>query len=193
MDSFLDTIRHWFCGLDPREEEKGLLVEKKQTPTCSTRTRTPDEIATNVIALLRDAEKNDRLLKVKLDDIVGIQSGSWALCVAKAIFSKLVDLLLSNDANKMGNAINDALQKVEDIAKEVYDFARDHPVAVEVFCMILAIGILWFMLPWVLEVLGFAAEGPVAESFAAWWEATYAGYIPKGSIFSYLQKLAMKA
>ncbi|KAJ4419063.1 hypothetical protein N0V82_005186 [Gnomoniopsis sp. IMI 355080] len=124
--------------------------------------RRDDEAAADVIALLRGAEKNDRRLKSKLNEIVGIESGSWALSVAKAIFSKLVELLLTNDTGKMGNAINDALQKVDEVARAIYDFLRDHPLAVEVFCMILAIGILWFMLPWVLEVLGFAAEGPVA-------------------------------
>lgn len=162
MNSLLDEIRSCICGFNSADEENGPLVEKKHVSAYTTSNRTPDEIATDVVALLRHAEKNDRRLKVELEDIVGIKSGSWALCVAKAIFSKLVELLLTNDTGKMGNAINDALQKVDEIAKTIYNFPRDHPVAVEVFCMVLAIGVLWFMLPWVLEVLGFAAEGPVA-------------------------------
>jgi hypothetical protein len=32
---------------------------------------------------------------------------------------------------------------------------------------------------------------PAAGSFAAWWESTYAGYIPAGSLFSFLQRLGM--
>lgn len=31
-----------------------------------------------------------------------------------------------------------------------------------------------------------------AGSFAAEWQSTYAGFVPKGSLFSFLQRLGMK-
>ena len=53
-------------------------------------------------------------------------------------------------------------------------------------------------LPWVVEVLGFSELGPVegwspkcVGSFAAWWQSTYAGYVPAGSLFSFFQRLGM--
>jgi hypothetical protein len=30
------------------------------------------------------------------------------------------------------------------------------------------------------------------ESFAAWWQSRYAGYVPKNSWFSFFQRLGMK-
>lgn len=163
MASLVDAICACLCGIGDTAEEHGPLLEKSHLSTFTTRTRTPDEVAADIVDLLRNAEKNNCQLKRDLDGIVSTTSGGWTLCVAKGIFNKLAKLLLSNDnCEKMGTAINDALMKVEEIAQVTFDFARDHPVAVEVFCTILAIGVLWLMLPWVLEVLGFAAEGPVA-------------------------------
>jgi hypothetical protein len=63
--------------------------------------------------------------------------------------------------------------------------------------------------PWVIEALGFAELGPLegmsrlqcclvsakltyaAGSFASWWQSTYGGLVPKGSLFSFFQRLGM--
>lgn len=189
-------------------------VKEKHSPlSTTTRARTPDEIATDIVIILHTAEKNGDQLKRDLDGTISTTAGGWTEGICKAVLSKLVDLISSEDRAKLGPAMEEALKKAEEVADSIFDFARDHPEAVAIFVTILAIGVLWFMAPWVLEVLGFAAEGPVegeshcwthrqhmitslinqsTDSFAAWWESTYAGYIPKGSLFSYFQRLAMK-
>lgn len=59
-------------------------------------------------------------------------------------------------------------------------------------CTVIALGVLAIVAPWILEALGFAELGPVEGSFAALWQARYAGYVPKGSLFSFFQRLGMK-
>lgn len=49
-----------------------------------------------------------------------------------------------------------------------------------------------FILFTALEILGFGELGPIEGSFAAGWQSRYAGYVPKGSLFSYFQRLGMK-
>ena len=84
-----------------------------------------------------------------------------------------------------------ALDKVERVAAElVYDaagFAQEHPA----YTTFIALGILALIAPWVLEVLGFAMEGIVEDSWAALWQSKYAGFVPKRSLFSFFQRLGM--
>ncbi|EXJ55687.1 hypothetical protein A1O7_08616 [Cladophialophora yegresii CBS 114405] len=81
--------------------------------------------------------------------------------------------------------LKDAFVKAVDAAA---GFARDHPV----WTTLIAVGILAVLLPWAVEALGFGVEGPAARTFAAWWQSRYAGYVPKGSLFSFFQRLGMK-
>jgi hypothetical protein len=85
----------------------------------------------------------------------------------------------------MGQAMKEAFEKA---ISEAVGFAREHPA----YCTLIALGILVALgLPWAIEALGFAELGPLEGSFAAWWQARYAGYVPKGSLFSFLQRLGM--
>jgi hypothetical protein len=77
-----------------------------------------------------------------------------------------------------------------------------------VITTLIALGILAVMVPWVMAYLGFAEEGILegelvtcfqgrfantfAASWAARWQSTYRGFVPKGSLFSYLQSLGTK-
>jgi hypothetical protein len=36
------------------------------------------------------------------------------------------------------------------------------------------------------------ADKYTTDTFAAWWMSRYGGYVPKGSLYSFLQRLAMK-
>ncbi len=47
-------------------------------------------------------------------------------------------------------------------------------------------------MPWALEILGFDEPGPLKDRLAAAWQRTDADYVPKGSLFSYFQRLGMK-
>lgn len=91
-------------------------------------------------------------------------------------------------------------------------------IVLEIILSLIAFGILVRMAKWVVRILGFADLGPVAGtsswlsgvvslvwhrlchaantlcfqgSFAARWEARYAGYIPKGSWFAFCQRMGM--
>ncbi|KAK7747353.1 hypothetical protein SLS53_001606 [Cytospora paraplurivora] len=190
MAGILTTILE--CLFGAADDRVTYMTEKHLLLSTTTRARTPDEIAIDIVTILHTAEKNGDQLRRDLDDTISTTAGGWTEGICKATLSKLVDLISSENRAKLGPAMEEALEKAEEVADSIFDFARDHPEAVAIFVTILAIGVLWFMAPWVLEVLGFAAEGPIEGSFAAWWESTYAGYIPKGSLFSFFQRLAMK-
>lgn len=122
--------------------------------------------------------------------------------LAEWIFLKLDDALRRGVT--LGKAVKAAAEKA---AEAAVGFAKEHPV----YFTIIALGILVLIAPWVLEVLGFAELGPIEGrsfpaksyrtnqdlansapgSFAAIWQARYAGYVPKGSLFSYFQRLGM--
>lgn len=84
--------------------------------------------------------------------------------------------------------MKDTYDKVREVAEE---FVKEHPVLVEVLVIVVAIGILAVLVPWAVEALGFGELGPVAGSFAAWWQSTFPD-VEAGSLFSYLQRLGMK-
>lgn len=159
MASLLENILT--CLFGEADDHVGHVMEKQSLLTNSTQSGTPDEIATDVLNILRTAEKNGHQLERDLHDAVRATAGGWTEGIAKAVLNKLVDLLSLESREKLGPAIREALERAEEVADGIFDFAHDHPVAVAVFCTILAIGVLWFMAPWVLEVLGFAAEGPI--------------------------------
>ncbi|KAF2447310.1 hypothetical protein P171DRAFT_339878, partial [Karstenula rhodostoma CBS 690.94] len=151
---------------------------------------TASETADRVVHALVHTEKRGTHLKRTLDTIVS--ASSWTENLAEWVLAKL-----------------------ETPAKEAYDqacsaalaipaFVKDHPVSTTD----LALGVLVVLAPWVLEVLGFAELGPVSipvphdtrfvrmaeqtlSSFAAAWQARYAGYVAEGSLFSFLLRLGM--
>lgn len=161
MASLLECILACLFGDADDQMHISCVTEKQAIPTTTTTSGNTDEIASDVVNMLRAAEKNGHQLERDLNDTVGAAAGGWTEGIARAVLDKLVGLLSSESREKLGPAIREALKRVEEVAGGIFDFAHDHPVAVAVFCTILAIGVLWFMAPWVLDVLGFAAEGPV--------------------------------
>lgn len=160
-------------------------------------TSTENATAADVLTALFNAEKGGQDLKKTLQDIVGERG--WTENIAKAILGGLENAL--NNGVQMGQAMREAFNKA---VSEATGFARDHPI----FCTLIALGILVILMPWVLEALGFAELGPVegemaplrslinayptsSGSFAAWWQSTYAGYVPRKSLFSFFQRMGM--
>lgn len=146
--------------------------------------------AANIIDILRSAEKVGPSLQHRLKSAIGPRN--WTEGIARAVLNGVIDLV-QEGREKMGTAMAEALKRVEEEAVQAFQFAADHPKEVIAgLVIIIAVGILVVMMaPWIVEALGFAELGPVEGSFAAWWESLYAGYIPKGSLFSYLQRLGM--
>ena len=56
--------------------------------------------------------------------------------------------------------------------------------------IILAAAVNPLTIPYILWYLGFSPMGPVAGSFAAWWQSQY-GSVAAGSLFAILQAWAM--
>lgn len=161
------------------------------------------DTAISILSVLYNAEKPGQCLERAVNDLVG--SYGWTESLAEAILNQLQHAL--KQAIPMGQAMKDAFDKSMDAA---IGFAHDHPV----FCTLIALGILVLLAPWVIEVLGFGELGPIEGTssrrrvvnshvgpntcvvwylgtFAALWQARYAGYVPKGSLFAFLQRLGM--
>ncbi|KAJ9602931.1 hypothetical protein H2200_012711 [Cladophialophora chaetospira] len=136
--------------------------------------------ANEIVEAMQDAEKTGEELRMKVTDVVKVNN--WTESLAKAVLARLDDTI------KKGVALKGPLKEAYDKAvAAAVGFARDHPV----WTTLIALGMLAILLPWVLEALGFGEAGPVAGRFAAWWMRRYAGYVSKGSLYSFLQRLGM--
>ncbi|KAF9880648.1 hypothetical protein CkaCkLH20_01690 [Colletotrichum karsti] len=145
--------------------------------------RSSEDAASEFVDILRTAEKGGKDLERRLKNVV--TANSWTESFAKLILSGVEGLVQHRDT--IGQVVKEAMDKSADLAQEIFGFAKEHPV----FVTIIAIGILVLIAPWVLEALGFGELGPIAETFASWWQARYAGFVPKGSLFSFFQRLGM--
>jgi hypothetical protein len=165
------------------------------------------QAAQSFVNTLFAAEKNGPELHQALNDI--IQTASLKQYFARVVFETLQKAI--ETARPMGLALGETYKKVCHEIDGIEGFVKDHPI----MCAVIAIGILVVLAPWVIEALGFV-EGGILEgewtssgqsmscdefdtmltletgSFAASWQSRYAGFVPKGSLFSLLQRLGMK-
>ncbi|KAE8853492.1 hypothetical protein HRS9122_00484 [Pyrenophora teres f. teres] len=158
-------------------EEKAALLD---TPNL----RSAAEVADDVVASILCTSITGPALQMKLDSTVGTYG--WSENVAKWVLDKLSQALQATH-EKLGPAVRDAYNKALEAANKTEGFVIEHPI----MCTVIALGVLAIIAPWVLEALGFGELGPVAGTFAAWWQRTYAGLVPKGSLFSFFQRLGM--
>lgn len=118
----------------------------------------PDEktqaLAADLLSILMKAEKNDEHLADKLENAV--QATGWYSSLAEVILNRLQQELEAK--GPMGQAAREAYEKSLAEAKE---FARKHPIAVNVLIALIALGILAIMMPWAIEALGFSELGPI--------------------------------
>ncbi|KAI8627393.1 hypothetical protein F5Y19DRAFT_442992 [Xylariaceae sp. FL1651] len=157
-------------------------------PLCTPPNREPEIIVADIISILRSAEKHGVALTQQLDGAVGTEG--WTEWIAEKVLAG-IEAALKEGREKMGPAMAEAYDRASEAADNVFQFAKDHPVATAGLLTIIAVGLLVILAPMVVEALGFAELGPVEGSFAAWWQSTYAGYVPAGSLFSFLQRLGM--
>lgn len=148
-------------------------------------TRPETQIANNVVATLLTTSVTGQALRMHLDSLVGAYG--WRQNLAQYILDNLAQALQASH-EKLGATIHAAYLRAWEAAQSVEGFVVEHPV----MCTVIALGVLAIVAPWILEALGFAELGPVEGSFAALWQARYAGYVPKGSLFSFFQRLGMK-
>ncbi|KAJ5206144.1 hypothetical protein N7491_003237 [Penicillium cf. griseofulvum] len=144
------------------------------------RPRSPESIASAIVTKILNADTPYSLHKEVNEEL---STKGWSDAIAQAILRGLVNAIKTG-AN-MARAASDAAAQSKNAA---VDFAADHPV----YATLIAMGILALLTPLALEMLGFGESGPIAGSFAAVWQRTYAGYVPKNALFGYFQRLGMK-
>ncbi|KAF3935244.1 hypothetical protein ABW19_dt0202342 [Dactylella cylindrospora] len=74
-----------------------------------------------------------------------------------------------------------------DIVDKIKDLCAKHPDLCK-FILLTTAGAI--TIPLLLQIAGFSSLGPVAGSFAAWWQSQI-GDVAAGSLFAYLQSLGM--
>ncbi|KAB8071493.1 hypothetical protein BDV29DRAFT_159436 [Aspergillus leporis] len=134
-------------------------------------------LASEVVTIILTADSS-YTIKKRVEEAVSAES--WTESLAEAILRGLENAIAAGA--QMAEASSNAVSRAR---TEAFEFAQDHPI----FVTILALGVLVILTPWVIEILGFGELGPIEGSFAAAWQRTYAGYVPKRSLFSYLQRL----
>ncbi|KAF7118730.1 hypothetical protein CNMCM5793_008350 [Aspergillus hiratsukae] len=149
-------------------------------PAAPTDSRDPTLIASDILTILLTAD-TPYILHKQLNEQISTES--WSEAIATALLHGLENAIKTGA--QMAKAASDALAQARDAA---IGFAKENPV----YVTLIALGLLAILMPWALETLGFGELGPIEGSFAATWQRTYAGYVPKGSLFSYFQRLGMK-
>jgi hypothetical protein len=142
--------------------------------------RSLESIASDIVTKILTADSIDALHKELSDQI---STTSWKEALAKATLKSLENAIKTGA--KMAKAAADAVAQAK---KAAIGFATEHPV----YATLIALGVLAVLTPWILEVLGFGELGPIEASFAARWQSLYRGYVPKGALFGYFQRLGMK-
>jgi hypothetical protein len=111
------------------------------------------KVAADIIEILYTAEKNGAELKQKLHET--LHAENWTESLAEAILNALEAAV--REGRAMSPALKEAYDKACKAADAVGGFAKEHPV----FCTVIVLGILVLLMPWAIEAIGFAAEGPV--------------------------------
>ncbi|ODM23787.1 hypothetical protein SI65_01376 [Aspergillus cristatus] len=145
-------------------------------------TTTDHHIASNIVTAILTSPTTIDLHKT-VNEQVTTTGWGWTDSLVQAILQGLTAAVSAGAA--LARPAADALKKAKDAA---VGFAKEHPV----YTTLIALGILFVLLPWVLEVLGFGEVGVTPGSWAARWQSTYEGYVPKGALFGYFQRLGAK-
>ncbi|KAF5671162.1 lincomycin-condensing protein [Fusarium denticulatum] len=146
-----------------------------------------DDAASQFVTILQTHTGTQAQLHHRLKQVVS--TTSWTSALAEAIEHKIENLV--KDGAELAKPMAEAVKRATNTA---WDFAKEHPVYAGLIAAgtIIAIGVLVeFELVWVLRALGFDEIGPRVGSFAARWMSSLEK-VPKGSIYSYLQRLGMK-
>ncbi|KAL7808613.1 hypothetical protein V8C26DRAFT_413150 [Trichoderma gracile] len=193
MDFFCCLCDDDFAPPPSIQRTNGVIIEKPPLQSLPVH-QSVEDTAQKIIDILLRAEKSGTVLSAQIDDAVS--ATGWSEWLAQNVLKKLEGVLRSG-RDKMGPAMAEAYDQACEAAEitfsDLFEYVKEHPleIAATVLLSLFAFGVLVRLMPLVLELLGFAELGPTAGSFASWWESTYAGYIPKGSLFSFFQRLGM--
>ncbi|KAH6615936.1 hypothetical protein B0J18DRAFT_484731 [Chaetomium sp. MPI-SDFR-AT-0129] len=134
-----------------------------------------------------------------IEDSTPIRAEDWTSYLAERVLRALEETIkhVAEEQETWGEALRDAyayaVQAVQAELSALWEYTKEHPyeTVAMVLLTVLALGVLARLVPVFVRVLGFAKEGPLEGSFAAWWQSSYKGYVPKGSLWSFLQRMGM--
>lgn len=145
------TILGHLCGSDYTEiSDSNHVLINEAAPTSEKDTYRTQDIANAVLDAIFTAEKPGKYVQAQVNDIVS--TTGWTQNLAKAILQGLKIML--DKGMIMGQAM---LEAVEKSRKAAVGFAKEHPE----YLTLIALGVLFLLIPWVLQVLGFTAGGIV--------------------------------
>ncbi|KAK0721159.1 hypothetical protein B0H67DRAFT_578248 [Lasiosphaeris hirsuta] len=178
--------------------------------------RTDEDIAAEVVRLLRRADYSDHVLVRRVNEALGDRR--WTRELVEACLDDVIDLVADGarhlGGRHLGEAMGQALDEATDVATDEFRFGRCRGGVDDGFATVVAVGILALMQgPWVLEFLGFGelrGDGRGARgadgyeggrlvlldryrsgSIASWWAREYAAYIPVGSVDAFFRALGV--
>lgn len=151
----LSTIIECIRGPSTTETEEAEFDHKPLLPS-SISPRSAQDIAEDVIHIIQTAEKRGRDLQIRIHNTVDTQG--WTEEIAKAILDKLQQVI---NQGQQSAVLQEAIDSVTQVVRDIFQFARDHPDAAAVFCTLVALGVLVLIGPWIIEALGFGELGPV--------------------------------
>ena len=149
-------------------------------PIKTTLTAADPHLASNIVNTILTSSTTTDLHKTLNEQVTAT---GWTDSLVHAILQNLTSAIESGAS--MAQPAADALKKAMDSA---VGFAKDHPV----YTTLIALGVLFVLLPWVLGILGFGELGVVEGSWAAMWQQMYRGFVPKRSLFGFFQRLGAK-
>ncbi|KAM6491878.1 hypothetical protein JOM56_012737 [Amanita muscaria] len=80
---------------------------------------------------------------------------------------------------------NYAHEEATQAIAKIWEFAKKHPWLSTAAVFVIMAAILG------PGVLGFGNLGPIEGTLASWWQSTFGGFVPAGSIFSFFQRAGM--
>ena len=152
----MDTISDFHANGNARSgyvNEKAMLYPNGDIKT------TAEDVAGHVFAVFQSTDNPGRDLESTLQNIVH-QTSSWKERFAKAILVTIQKALVNENIAHKG-AMGEAYEKATVAAEGIAGFTRDHPVWTAVIAAVIALGILYLLMPVVLDILGFGSLGPI--------------------------------
>ncbi|CAK7214542.1 hypothetical protein SCUCBS95973_002182 [Sporothrix curviconia] len=195
--------------------EKSWPLKNPGPHMCISRPQADDDLdnipktAAQIVSLLQtatsraavDADEHVQKVRQRLheedNDLAIAWNPQWKQNLAEAVLERLVETAqkVLESANEHiehpKETLRDIVQWARWAATEVFEWTEEHPHLAMCLALAAAVAVAWVLVPWVLEAVGFGELGPVAESVAARLQMRYMGHVPKGSWFSFFQRLGM--
>ncbi|CAK7225578.1 hypothetical protein SBRCBS47491_005936 [Sporothrix bragantina] len=163
--------------------------------------------AARIVALLQtatsrsavDADEHVQNVRERLErgELESAWNPQWKQNLGEAVLERLVEIvrpLLESATDHIEHpqeTLLDIVQWAREVAAEVFEWTEEHPRLTMCLALAVAVAAVWVLAPWVLEAVGFGELGPIADSVAARLQMRYMGLVPKGSWFSFFQRLGM--